>query len=193
LIVGLGNPGPTYAAHRHNVGFMAVHAFAAREGAPAPVERFRGLYTHVRMGDLEVGLLTPATFMNGSGESVGLALEAHPDLTPKQVIVVHDDLDLPLGRLRLRGSGGPGGQRGLADVIGVLGTRDVPRLRIGIGRPPDGVAARDWVLANFRDEEAGPLREVLDRAADAMRGWVVDGLERTMDVVNRAATGEESG
>jgi PTH1 family peptidyl-tRNA hydrolase len=189
--VGLGNPGPAYAQHRHNVGFLAVRAFAERVGAPAPAIRHRGLFARVSACDREVGLLAPTTFMNGSGASVAAALAAHPELTPAEVLVVHDDLDLPLGRLRLRGAGGPGGQRGLADVIDALGTRDVPRLRIGIGRPPGGITVRDWVLSDFASEEAEPLRETLDRAADAIASWVEVGLERTMDTVNRvAAPGE---
>lgn len=189
--MGLGNPGPTYAAHRHNVGFMAVRALAVRAHAAAPVLRHRGLYAHVHSAGRVVGLLAPTTFMNGSGTSVAEALAAHPTLAPADLLVVHDDLDLPLGRLRLRGSGGAGGQRGLADVLEALGTRDVPRLRIGIGRPPGGTAVRDWVLSDFTAEEAEPLREVLSRAVDAMQRWIEVGLERAMDVVNRAATGEE--
>lgn len=191
--MGLGNPGPTYAAHRHNVGWMAVRAFAAHTGAPAPEIRWQGLYTRVDLGTSQVGLLTPTTYMNASGESVAAALAAHPELTPARVLVVHDDLDLPLGRLRLRGSGGAGGQRGLASVIEALATRDVPRLRIGISRPPDGVAARDWVLSDFGDDERLPLRDALDAAVEAMRGFVERGLERTMEIVNRAAAVDEAG
>jgi PTH1 family peptidyl-tRNA hydrolase len=191
--VGLGNPGPAYAAHRHNVGFMAVRAFAQRFDAPAPVPRFEGLYGEVAVGAERVGLLAPATYMNGSGESVADAHAAFDVLTPARTLVVHDDLDLPLGRLRLRGSGGAGGQHGLADVIERLGTRDVPRLRIGVGRPPEGVPARDWVLGAFAPAELEPLREALDRAVEAMQSWLDVGLERTMDVVNRAATTPEAG
>ncbi len=172
---------------------MAVRALAAREGAPAPIPRFRGLYSIVRLGEHTVGLLTPETYMNGSGESVVQALAAHPALEPARLLVVHDDLDLPLGRLRLRGAGGAGGQRGLADVLDRLGTREVPRLRIGIGRPPEGMAVRDWVLSEFAAGESEPLRDTLDRAADAMQGWALHGLDRTMDVVNRAATADEAG
>ncbi len=185
--MGLGNPGPAYAHNRHNVGFLAVQAFAARAGAPAPAIRHHGLYACVRAADREVGLLAPTTFMNGSGASVADALAAHAELSPADVLVVHDDLDLPLGRLRLRGAGGAGGQRGLADIIDALGTRDVPRLRIGIGRPPEGVGVRDWVLSDFASDEAQPLRETLDRAAAAIESWLEVGLERTMDVVNRSA------
>jgi PTH1 family peptidyl-tRNA hydrolase len=192
LIIGLGNPGPGYERHRHNVGFMAVGLLAARVGAAPPVLLHRGLYSTARVHDRTVGLLAPTTFMNGSGESVSLAWAAHPELGPSDVLVVHDDLDLPLGRLRMRGSGGAGGQRGLADVLEVMGTRDVPRLRIGIGRPPEGCAVRDWVLSDFRAEEAEPLRDVLSRSAEAMTSWVEVGLDRTMDVVNRAATADEA-
>lgn len=184
--MGLGNPGPRHARQRHNVGFMAVRAFAERFGAPAPAARYRGLFARCSVADLEVGLLAPATFMNRSGESVRLACDDHPALTAERLLVVHDDLDLPLGWLRLRGRGGAGGQRGLADVLETLDTRDVPRLRIGVGRPPEGVAASDWVLSEFSDSEARPLRDATARAVDAMHAWVTRGLGAAMDVFNRA-------
>jgi PTH1 family peptidyl-tRNA hydrolase len=175
---------------------MAVRALAERCGAPAPDVRWQGLFSRCRIGAHAVGLLAPTTFMNRSGESVRLALEAHPELEAHRLLVVHDDLDLPLGRLRLRASGGAGGQRGLADVLEALGTRDVPRLRIGVGRPPEGIAARDWVLSEFSDSESGPLREAIERARDAQQAWVSTGLERAMEVFNRSqaeATGPEPG
>ncbi len=193
MIAGLGNPGPAYAAHRHNVGFMAVRAWAQRAGAPAPVPRHHGLYTQIHTPtqadaggpDHVVGVLAPTTFMNGSGASLADALAEHPELSPADVLVVHDDLDLPLGRLRLRGSGGAGGQRGLADVIDRLGTRDVPRLRIGIGRPADGVAVVDWVLSDFRPEETEPLRGTIGRAVAAIDAWLGRDLDRAMEETNR--------
>lgn len=166
---------------------MAVRAFALRAGAAAPVARHHGLYSHVHTGAHTVGLLAPTTFMNGSGQSLADCLHAHPELEPRDVLVVHDDLDLPLGRLRMRGSGGAGGQRGLADVLERLETRDVPRLRVGIGRPAGGVPVREWVLSDFGPGEVSPLREALSRAADAMGVWLERGLERAMEETNRVA------
>lgn len=172
---------------------MALHALALREGAAAPEDRWQGRVAELELGGQAVALLTPLTFMNGSGASVAEALRSHAELAPEQLLVVHDDLDLPLGRLRLRGSGGAGGQRGLADILEAVGSRDVPRLRIGVGRPPPGVAVSDWVLSDFRPDEAEPLRDAVGRACDAMLGWATHGLDRTMDVVNRAATTGEGG
>ena len=165
---------------------MAVRAFAARHGAPAFAPGFAGEFLAFEVAGQTVGLLLPATFMNRSGASVAAAREAHPHLDPADMLVVHDDLDLPLGRLRLRGAGGPGGQRGLASVIEALGTREVPRLRVGIGRPPDGVAVVDWVLSDFDEADAGPLREVLGRAVGAIDAWLGSDLDRAMERVNRA-------
>jgi len=165
---------------------MAVRSLAERFGAAAPEVRYRGLFGRCSVERLEVGLLWPTTFMNRSGESVRLALDDHPELRVERLLVVHDDLDLPLGWLRLRGSGGAGGQRGLADVLETLATRDVPRLRIGVGRPPEGVAASDWVLSEFGEAESGPLREATSRAVDAMQAWVANGLAAAMEVFNRA-------
>jgi PTH1 family peptidyl-tRNA hydrolase len=175
---------------------MAVRALAERLGAPAPEARWQGLFSRCVVGQSRLGLLAPTTFMNRSGESVRLAFQAHPELSAERLLVVHDDLDLPLGRLRLRASGGAGGQRGLADVLEALGTREVPRLRVGVGRPPEGVAARDWVLSDFADSESGPLGETVGRAVEAMQAWVSKGLERAMEEFNRApieATPPESG
>ena len=164
---------------------MAVRAFQARHGHAAFEARFAGFFARVEASGRSVGLLTPMTWMNRSGESVAQAFDAHPELSPDRLLVVHDDLDLPLCRLRLRGGGGPGGQRGLANILDTLGTRDVPRLRIGIGRPADGVEPRDWVLSDFSGAEQKPLRDTIDRAAEAIEAWIADGLERAMEVFNR--------
>jgi PTH1 family peptidyl-tRNA hydrolase len=166
---------------------MALARFAHANGAPAPMPRFDAQFSTLQRASGSVGLLTPQTYMNDSGRSVSLLRDAYPDLPLSGIVIVHDDLDLPLGRIRLRGRGGDGGQRGLGDILSVLGTREVARLRIGIGRPPQDVSVRDHVLSDFSAEERLTLGESLDRAAQALLVWMERGLDHAMDAFNAAA------
>lgn len=184
LVVGLGNPGPRYAATRHNAGYRVVEAVAARCRAPAPRARFEGSVTEALLGELRLLLLCPATSMNASGRSVAAALAEHPELVPERdLLVVLDDLDLPLGRLRLRAQGGDGGHRGLRDVLLRTGP-GVARLRFGIGRPPLHTAPLDYVLAPFGDDEAAALARALERAADAVACFAREGAVAAMQRFN---------
>ena len=186
LVVGLGNPGIRYAATRHNAGFRAVERLAERRGISLAQARFAGRFGRGRIDGLDTGLLLPETFMNLSGESLVEALRMLPVADPAQdLLVVLDDLDLPFGRLRLRASGGSGGHRGLEDVIARLGTRDVPRLRVGIGRPPPELDPVAWVLSPFDADERERLPGALDAAAEAVEIALREGVGPAMNRVNR--------
>ncbi|MGH0037637.1 MAG: aminoacyl-tRNA hydrolase [Myxococcota bacterium] len=197
--MGLGNPGPEYASTRHNVGFLVLEEVARRSGATLDQQRFHGYFgsgwsrcaAHGLDGPegdaAPVGLLCPHTYMNRSGRAVAAALDAHPELDPRaDLLVVYDDLDLPLGRLRLRPSGGAGGHNGLADVIEAVGDRAVPRLRVGIDRPPPGQDPIEYVLAPFDAAQQRALPGLLARAADAVELALALGVRAAMTEVNRA-------
>lgn len=194
LVVGLGNPGPRYAATRHNVGFRVVERWAARRGIALDDERFGGRFGCGRARApgavrLDVAVLEPLAFMNRSGACVGAALEGL-GLDAADLLVVLDDVDLPFGRLRLRPSGSPGGHRGLADVIEVLGRSDLPRLRFGVGRSESGRDTADWVLERFSAQEEARLGACLEAAADAVDAALFEGVGAAMNQVNRAPASE---
>lgn len=200
LVVGLGNPGRRYAATRHNVGFRVVERFAARHAIALDAQRFGGRFGRGRLvpdagAPLDVGVLEPLTFMNRSGAAVAEALAALPVAEPAQdLMLAFDDVDLPFGRLRLRLGGGAGGHRGLADVIEVLGRRDLPRLRFGVGRPAVPMDTTDWVLTEFSEAEEAALPGRVDAAADALECALVDGVQAAMNRFNRdPAAADESG
>lgn len=187
LVVGLGNPGPRYAGTRHNVGFRVVEAVAARHRIELAERRFDGRFGSAPAGgpeDRRLALLEPETYMNRSGGSVAEAvgdLELDPG---RDLLVVFDDVDLPFGRLRLRGHGGDGGHNGLCDVLTWLETRDVPRLRVGVGRSDGPMDTRDWVLGGFSPEEEAELPGLVERAADAIDCFVAEGVVATMNRFN---------
>jgi len=185
LIVGLGNPGPRYAATRHNAGFRVVERLAERLGAELGGERFGGRFGTAALGDETLLLLTPETWMNRSGDALAAALRAHPDLEPaRDVLVVFDDADLPLGRLRLRAAGSSGGHNGLGDVLERLGSEAVPRLRFGIGRPDVPHDTVEWVLEPFTRAEEDVLERALPRAVDAVTCFVEEGVAAAMNRFN---------
>jgi len=185
--VGLGNPGAGFADTRHNAGFEIVRRFAGRSRIALDRPRFEGAFGEGRAAGLAVGLLLPQTSMNRSGRSVAAALGALPDVDPGEgLLVVYDELDLPLGRIRLRPGGGAGGQRGMQSVLDALGDERFARLRFGIGRPPPGADPRDWVLAPFASDEVAFARERMDVAADAIGHWLERGTGSAMDRYNRA-------
>lgn len=177
LVAGLGNPGPEHARDRHNVGWMVVDELARRHGGSFK-GKFRGRLADVRLGELRVALLKPETYMNESGRSISAAARFFKS-DPEALLVVHDDVDLELGRLQARLGGGLAGHNGLRSIAQSLGTQEFLRLRIGVGRPgrgdPRDVA--DYVLAPFEPhEEAG---ELVGRAADAVESLLAEGLDET--------------
>ncbi len=183
--MGLGNPGPDYAETRHNVGFRVVERWVARRGWR--LETDAALASRVargRLGALEVAVLLPQTFMNRSGRAVADAVAHFGIADPEHLLVVYDDLDLPLGRLRLRPAGGAGGHRGLGDIQAWLGREDFPRLRVGIGRPDDATEVIDYVLSPFSPAEEAQLAETLERGVEAIEDVLQSGTRAAMNRVN---------
>lgn len=185
LLAGLGNPGFAYRYSRHNVGFHAVDRLAA----PDPGARWRAAggaeRTRLHLGEHAVHLLKPLTFMNRSGDAVAPALSAL-GLGPDRLVVVHDDVDLPLGRIRIKAGGGHGGHRGLRSIAARLGSRDFRRVRLGVGRPPAGQDVIKWVLGDFGAEEQKKLDDVLDRACAAIELLVTAGWAAAANRFNAA-------
>ncbi len=187
LLVGLGNPGREYRLNRHNVGFMLLDRLVQRHGLPAFTRRQgKALITTGTLGDKGVILAKPQTFMNLSGEAVAPLLRFY-NLPLERLLVVFDDIDLPVGTLRLRAEGGSSGQGGMKSIIQQLGTENFPRLRIGVGRPPGVKGAANYVLKDLRGEELEIMDTTLDKAADAVECWVKDGLVTAMNRFNGAA------
>ena len=183
LVAGLGNPGPAYARTRHNVGFAVVDRLAAEAAAafvPGPSESQVAL---VSLSSVPVLLLKPQTFMNRSGAAVAGWL-ARLGLAPARLIVVHDDLDLPVGRVRVVTVAGPGGHRGVGSIQETLGTTEFARIRVGIGRPEIGEDAAGRVLADVAPEESAILADVVVRAADAVRSLILEGPGPAMNRYN---------
>lgn len=189
LVAGLGNPGPRYQATRHNVGFRVVDALAERCGlAPGAFrERFHGELASARLGDEELLLLRPQTFMNDSGRSVQAAC-AFYKIKPAegQLLVVHDELDLPFGEVRLKKGGGDAGNRGIRSISAALGP-DYLRIRLGIGRPPPDFRGEpaDFVLQAFASAELPAVSDMIGRATEAVSLLTSQGLEKAMNRINQ--------
>lgn len=182
IVVGLGNPGREYAETRHNVGFMVLRELARRHNPPAARNRFRAEISEYFDSGEKVVLVAPQTFMNLSGVAVQQVVNWYrADL--ERVLVVYDDLDLPLGQIRVRASGSPGGHNGLSSIIQELGTNQVPRLRIGIGRGPGTAVAH--VLSRFSADEAKHVPEIVSRAADTVELWIRTDIINVMNEANR--------
>lgn len=186
LIVGLGNPEKKYAANRHNVGFHVLDRLAAKAGVSITDRRFQGWFGKAAVGQHTLLLLKPTTFMNASGEAVAQAARFYK-VTPENIAVVYDDIDLEFPRLRIRAGGSHGGHRGVESVIAALGTRDFPRVRIGVGRPPAGVDPIEHVLSNFSPEEQPEIEKTIDQAVEAALSLVTVGLSKTMTHFNSRA------
>lgn len=183
VIVGLGNPGRRYAATRHNAGFWCVDALARRHHIRLGQRRRLAVLGEGAIGDEDVVLAKPRTYMNASGDAVRYLLDRfHPSL--EEVLVIYDDLDLPTGRVRLRPTGSAAGHRGMASIIAALGTQDFPRLRIGIGRPSAVMDEVAYVLGRPTGDERRGLEEAVERAADAVEIMVAEGLDIAMSRVN---------
>lgn len=180
LVAGLGNPGPEYAGNRHNAGFMVLDELAARVGGRFKAHKSRAEVVEGRLAALPVVLAKPLSFMNLSGGPVK-ALADFYKVTPDRVIVIHDELDIPYGALRAKTGGGDNGHNGLKSITKTLGTRDYPRIRFGIGRPPGRMDAATFVLRDFATAERKDLPFLVDRAADMVESLMTAGLEATQN------------
>lgn len=184
LIVFLGNPGPRYEFTRHNAGFMAADAMAREKNLKINKLRFNALTAACQIGDQSVLLMKPQTFMNLSGEAVRQAA-AFYKVAPEHIIVVSDEISLPLGKLRIRTKGSAGGHNGLKDIIAKLGTQDFPRIRIGVGAPPHpDYDMADWVLSTFKNQDAEDMKAAALRAAQAAECYITQGPDRAMNLFN---------
>lgn len=190
LIAGLGNPGRKYQKNRHNIGFMAVDRLAGAHGISLSRVEQRAVVGSGHVAGRPVILAKPQTYMNKSGNAVG-PLAKYYKIDPADVLVIYDDLDLPLGTLRLREQGGAGGHNGMKSIINHLGN-DFPRLRLGIGRPPGRMPPSAYVLQDFGDDEWPIVEQVLDRAADAVGVFLRDGVDLAMSRFNGPVVENES-
>ncbi len=183
LVVGLGNPGREHQTNRHNVGFMLVSHLADRLGVTFSRLQSKALVTTASYEGERLILAKPQTYMNLSGQAVGSLVRFYK-LPLENLLVVYDDVDLPFGVLRLRPSGGSGGQQGMRSIIQTLSTQDFPRLRVGIDRPPGRMQAADYVLQDFSPDQAEVLPEVLDRGVEAVLTFITAGLDAAMNRYN---------
>ena len=183
LILGLGNPGPEYAHNRHNLGFMVVDELAARHGIRVQERTRLALVGQGPLLGQQVVLAKPRTYMNLSGQAAQ-SLAARFQVPPSRILVLVDDFTIPLGRVRLRKEGGTGGHNGLASLLECLGTRDFPRLRLGVGPIPQGLDQIDFVLGNFEPEQEEARQALVERGADAVECLLEHGLEATMNQFN---------
>lgn len=183
LLIGLGNPGREYQNNRHNFGFMLIDRLAVRLGARGLKVQSKAIVTSTNYEDRRLILAKPQTYMNLSGQSAQGLLNFYK-LPTENMLIAHDDLDIPFGTIRMRPGGGPGGQKGVASTIERLGTKDFARLRLGIGRPPGRMDPAAYVLQDFSRDETKILSELLDRAADAALEFVINGLDKAMNKYN---------
>lgn len=186
LIIGLGNPGREYLHSRHNIGFMVLDRLANRLGVTFSRLRQKALVTEARYQERRLILAKPQTYMNLSGQAAG-PLARYYKIQLDHLLVVTDDLDLPLGALRMRPGGGSGGHKGMTSIIQNLGQQDFPRLRVGVGRPPGRMDPADFLLQDFSPSEAKILAIALDQAVEAVLTYVVEGIQHAMTRYNRTA------
>lgn len=183
LVVGLGNPGRKYQGTRHNIGFDVLDQIARQQGVSPGSSRFDGQTAEANLGGERVLLLWPSTYMNLSGTSLGKARDFYK-IPNENILVVCDDINLPLAKLRFRARGSAGGQKGLADILRRLGTEEVNRLRVGVGLVPEGWDAADYVLGRFSRGEGPQIEQTVTLAAQAVADWVTQGIEYCMNQYN---------
>ena len=186
IIVGLGNPGPKYAGTRHNLGFHVVDVLAAKCRVKVTAPAHGALVGHGRAAGEEVIFVKPQTYMNRSGEAVSAIMRSAKE-GPSELIVIHDDLDIEPGRVKIKKSGGDGGHNGIGSIMAELGTGDFVRVRVGIGRPPAGGDAVEHVLTFFREDEQEAVAKAMDKAVEAVMVIVRSGPDRAMNLFNRGA------
>lgn len=185
VVIGLGNPGWEYQNTRHNVGFMVIDRLASNLKIDSFEQKWNGLVANRLLKGEEIYLLKPMTYMNLSGKCIKSVIDA-TSVNFHDILVVLDDTELPLGTIRIRARGSSGGHNGLQSIIDECGTEDIPRLRIGIGRPPENVELAEYVLQPFGIEEKDLLEMIIDRAVDGILCWIFEGVENAMNKFNRS-------
>ncbi|MFC1868417.1 aminoacyl-tRNA hydrolase [Thermodesulfobacteriota bacterium] len=183
LIAGLGNPGPDYKDTRHNIGFQVINLLCQELRVRLSNRRFQSENIRTKLHGKEIILLRPKTFMNLSGKTIKGCSDFYR-LKPEDILIIHDDLDLAVGRIKVVGQGGSGGHRGVKSVIDHLGSRHFPRVKIGIGRPLRGETTEDYVLSPFYDNQKDTIKRVTRLAVQACRLFVSDGVETAMNHIN---------
>lgn len=183
LVVGLGNPGRKYEGTRHNIGFVVLEELARRRAAGRRKTAFQGETADIVVRGERTLLLWPHTFMNRSGQSVVEARDFYK-IDDQNILIIADDLNLPVAKLRFRARGSSGGQKGLADIIRALGSETFARLRLGIGTPPEGWDAADYVLGKFTKEQQSEIEVAVVQAADAAEDWIEHGIDHCMNRYN---------
>lgn len=184
LVVFLGNPGPKYSGTRHNAGFLTADAAEKRFGVSINRSRFKALTASCEINGEKVLFMKPQTYMNLSGEAVGQAA-AFYHLPADHVLVISDEMSLPVGRIRIRPKGSAGGHNGLKSIISSLGTDEFPRIRLGVGAPPHpDYDVKDWVLSVFRDQDAEAIAHAAEQAAEAVETYIKFGSEKAMNKYN---------
>jgi PTH1 family peptidyl-tRNA hydrolase len=190
LVVGLGNPGRKYQQTRHNVGFEVIDLLGRRYDLGRAKKKFKGKLNEAAIGGQNVLLLKPETYMNLSGSCVQLAREFFR-ISNDNLLVVCDDFNLPLGQLRFRRGGSAGGQKGLADILRLVGANDVPRLRLGIGNPPAGWDVADYVLSQFGNDETDLISQAISKAANGVVDWIERDISYCMNEYNSRTEDKE--
>ncbi len=183
LVVFLGNPGPKYAGTRHNAGFLTADAAEKRYGVSINRSRFKALTASCELGGEKVLFMKPQTYMNLSGDAVQQAVSFYK-IPAEHVLVVSDEMSLPVGKIRIRTKGSAGGHNGLKSIISVLGTENFPRIRLGVGAPPPEYDVKDWVLSTFRNQDAEDFHDAAERAAQAVEAYITLGPEKAMNLYN---------
>ncbi|WP_307478766.1 aminoacyl-tRNA hydrolase [Cytobacillus purgationiresistens] len=184
LIVGLGNPGKPYDRTRHNIGFEVIDAISQKWGISLNQSKFKGIYGVGHIQGEKVFLLKPLTYMNLSGESIRPLMDYY-DIDIEDLVVIYDDLDLPVGRIRLRQKGSAGGHNGIKSTIAHIGTPEFNRIRVGIDRPPSGMKVPDYVLGKFSAEEQEEMKEMIKKCTEACEDWLEKPFLQVMNVYNQ--------
>jgi PTH1 family peptidyl-tRNA hydrolase len=184
LIVGLGNPGSLYNQTRHNIGFEVIDALAEQFSIPLNQSKFKGIYGVGLYKSEKILLLKPLTYMNLSGESIRAVMDYY-QIEIEDLLVIYDDLDLPVGKIRLRQKGSPGGHNGIKSTVAHLGTQEFNRIRIGIDRPTPGMSVPDYVLGRFRPEERPFTQDAVKRSAEACASWLEKPFLQVMNEYNQ--------
>ncbi|MDO5444063.1 MAG: aminoacyl-tRNA hydrolase [Eubacteriales bacterium] len=185
IVVFLGNPGPKYSGTRHNAGFITADEAEKKLNIQINKSRFKALTATCEISGEKVLLMKPQTYMNLSGDAVSQAVSFYK-IPPDHVIVVSDEMSLPVGRIRVKPKGSAGGHNGLKSIISALGTEEFPRIRLGVGMPPSSeYDVKDWVLSTFRNQDAEDISSAAKRAADAVFSYISDGPEKTMNKFNQ--------